>query len=273
MRRPEDQVLRHRDAESVAGPLHPGARFCPSVSSLAAVARSGPHGRGGYSLAELVLALGVLAIGMTMAAALFPTAIKLNEQSNRDSVGTLIAANGLAIAKAMLLGSQVTDPNLAIIADGNHTSAIPLNLQYYTYDPNDPNTWPPTRGFLVLGRPLNGTYQLVIVSYDMYSPGNTVTAKLVQIARLDPPAVGGAPLVTLGDSAPVGSPLIVAKNGSYAMITGRDPNDLGNLNKGLLDHMIDAQTNDDAWVIEESGVAKSPAMTVLVGETTLESGP
>jgi Tfp pilus assembly protein PilV len=221
--------------------------------------------RAGFSLSEVVLALGVLAVGMTMAAALFPAAIKLNEQSTNDSLGTIIAENGLTMAKAMLKASDANEPNLKVL------DLADPNFQLYGYDPNDPNTGPPTRGFVVLGRQLdaNATAQLVIVSYNKRSPGNTVMARPVNIINVTTSS-GGAIIVTLDDDAPVGTPLIVARNGSYAKIIDRDPANPTILRMGVLDHAIEAQPTEAAWVIDESGLAKSPAMAVLVANVMLE---
>ncbi len=227
------------------------------------------EGRVGFSLSELVLALGVLAIGMTMAAALFPAAMKLNEQSTKDSIGTLIAENGLAVAQALLKASDANNTNLVCLADENDASLIRIDLQHYG-DPNDPNTGPPTRGFVVLGQKHpadpNGLSRLVIVSYDKRSPGNTVTAQNRIISN--PTTANGVTKVTLSPAPPVGSPLIVAKNGSWAKII--EVND----SNCVLDHMIDTGGSNDAFIIvEESGsitLAKSPAMAVLVSDVMLQ---
>lgn len=215
--------------------------------------------RRGFSLSELVLALGVLAIGLSMAAALFPTAIKLNEQSAQDAIGTIIAENGLAVAKTMLKNSDVpaTDPNLIRLADENKTIPIDLNHQHYPDSTNNA-----TRGFIVLGRKLsaadpNGPVQLVIVSYDKRSTSSTVTAQSVTISN------GSGTTVTLsGATPPIGSPLILQSTGAYARIID------ANGQQAILDRAID---NGDAWVIAESGVvARSPAMAVLVADAFLE---
>ncbi len=129
---------------------------------------------------------------------------------------------------------------------------------------------PPTRGFVVLGQKHpadpNGLSRLVIVSYDKRSPGNTVTAQNRIISN--PTTANGVTKVTLSPAPPVGSPLIVAKNGSWAKII--EVND----SNCVLDHMIDTGGSNDAFIIvEESGsitLAKSPAMAVLVSDVMLQ---
>jgi prepilin-type N-terminal cleavage/methylation domain-containing protein len=230
----------------------------------------------GFSLAELVLALGVLAIGLTMAAALFPAAIKLNELSTYDSIGTIVATGGLAKARAFIRYPNDFDPNDP--ADPNFPdlqrvdvkcAARLLHPDLWLYGP-DP-TVPTTRGALVLGRPLvptdpSGPYQLVIVAYDKYAPGSTVTADTVTISNPPGPS-GGAEAVALSERPPVGSPLIIKNNGSYARITGYDPN-----NWAVLDHPIDLGPSlpVDAFVIHDNGApGRNCVMMVLVAETVL----
>jgi prepilin-type N-terminal cleavage/methylation domain-containing protein len=226
----------------------------------------GDRGRRGFSLAELVLALGILAIGLTMAAALFPAAIKLNELSTNDSVGTIVATNGLAIARSVLKSASFSgDPN-----DLSEASGVSPDLLLCRPDPNAPTT----RGVLILGRPIvptdpNGPYQLVIVAYDKYTPGSTVQPQPVTVSN--PTTSGGAPAVTLTRDAAVGSPLIVKKNGSYAKIIEFNTT----TREATLDHMIDlgpppVPATVDAFVIVDSGApGKNCVMTVLVAETLL----
>lgn len=229
--------------------------------------------RRGYSLAELVLALGVLAIGMTMAAALFPAAIKLNELSTRDSIGTIVATNGLAIAQAVLKSADVPNANLQSLENVGEFQTKPWLLQY----PAEPNDGPTTRGCLVLARPLNGTYQLVIISYDKYSANNEVKARnvtfsvegetAVQVNDTDAAQSVGAPLIYI--PAPPNDHAIV-----YARITGYDPK----TGQASLDHPIDSNLSNHPGfvVVEQSGamvLKKSPVMAVLVAETTLRTAP
>lgn len=229
----------------------------------------------GFSLAELVLALGVLAIGMTMAAALFPAALKLNELSTNDSIGTIIAQNGLAISQAVLDPSDFPDPN-------NDPNLGEPNCQAFRADPNllqyrpDPSAPASTRGFLVLGRRLkDNTCQLVIVSYDMHDVANKVTAEIVTINEANPKLA----TVTL-DKPDLGESI-----GAYLICPAKDPNDhrimyariTGN-NNGVttLDHPMDDVVGSQGFVVVERAGGdngpiqkKGPVMAVLVAETTL----
>lgn len=59
-------------------------------------------GRPGFSLTELLIAIGVLGIGLGMIAALFVTGLAQVRLSLGDSEGGMVAANGLAVAKMFL---------------------------------------------------------------------------------------------------------------------------------------------------------------------------
>jgi len=59
-----------------------------------------PGRSAGFSLVELLVAIAILGVGLAMAAALFPTAIKQNEFSFNDTLGMIICKNALATVKA-----------------------------------------------------------------------------------------------------------------------------------------------------------------------------
>lgn len=59
-------------------------------------------GRLGFSLTELLIAIGVLGIGMGMIAALFVTGLTQVRMSLGDSEGGMVASNGIAVAKMFL---------------------------------------------------------------------------------------------------------------------------------------------------------------------------
>lgn len=70
-----------------------------------------PHKRGrGFSLVEVLLAIGIMGVGLAMVAAVFPVAMKETQDSSNTSLGTIICSNGLATAKTMM-GSAVVPLN------------------------------------------------------------------------------------------------------------------------------------------------------------------
>lgn len=236
--------------------------------------RLGPRARrAGFSLVELILALGVLAIGMAMAAALFPAAIKLNEQSTRDSVGTIIAQNGLAIARAVLTRGDFnsTDPNypdLLLLRPLDGAAAFQTNPNLLLYQ-GDPNDGPTTRGFLVLGRSLGTVRQVVIVSYDKCDVASTVAPKLLTV---DSPDASGHVVVhdSLGNCTDTF--LVWASSSEPNIITVRMKRPDPKRDEWVLDRPIGDITGGQAFVIVENPsnpMAKNPVMVVLVAEIAL----
>jgi prepilin-type N-terminal cleavage/methylation domain-containing protein len=72
-----------------------------------------PHARNrsGFSLVEVMLALGIMAVGLTMAMAIFPVAVKENETSFDDVISSIMLENALAMA-----------PNLLSLGDANNAA-------------------------------------------------------------------------------------------------------------------------------------------------------
>ena len=64
------------------------------------------HTGRGFTLTEILIALGILGIGLTMASALFPAAIKQEAASIHEAVGSQAAKNGIAVAKSVLYHSR-----------------------------------------------------------------------------------------------------------------------------------------------------------------------
>lgn len=63
-----------------------------------------------FTLAEVILAIAIMGVGMVFAACLFPAAIKETESSSAALEGLIIAQNGLNVAKEMLHGNIATPP-------------------------------------------------------------------------------------------------------------------------------------------------------------------
>ena len=218
-----------------------------------------------FSLAELMIALGVLAIGIAMVAGLFPAAIKQTEFSYNDSVGTIIAQNSLAMAKATLTigsipGAVGTGPLAIVAQDGMSPPPFDPNLRAYHDDPAAPTL--NDKGFLILGRMIsNSEAQLVIVAYAKKNPSANVTAVSINISSIssDMASVSGS----IANARRL-SPLIMKADGRYAIIEKVEGQNL------YLDHTGLNNTSGDAWVIVEAGQSgASPAMAVVTATVAL----
>ncbi|HDZ21290.1 hypothetical protein LCGC14_0181510 [marine sediment metagenome] len=81
--------------------------------------------RRGFSLAELMIAIGILLVGLVMAASLFPAAMEINRRSVRDILGAIICENGIALTKARFASGAASNPEnaagrLTVLADAAH---------------------------------------------------------------------------------------------------------------------------------------------------------
>lgn len=64
------------------------------------------HLKRGFTLTEVLIALGIMGIGLTMVSAMFPAAIKQEIVSHNNNIGGQVAKNGIAVAKSILRHQQ-----------------------------------------------------------------------------------------------------------------------------------------------------------------------
>lgn len=74
--------------------------------------------RGGFSLAEMLLAIFILSIGVISVAAIFPAGISLQRQTNDDTLGPMVAQSAIA-----LIRSRVSQEDFGSFADFNPNQA------------------------------------------------------------------------------------------------------------------------------------------------------
>jgi len=178
-----------------------------------------PPRRGGYSLAELMIAVAILGVGLIMAAALFPAAIKQNESSFNDTVGVLICRNALDLAKVRLTNpiKEISGATLSMtpgtfvdVTDPNQQCFGPLDQLYV-----DPNS---LMGFRLLARQVTAgvnDYELLAVAYGKIDAANQVHSDIVT-GDIPP----GPPPTTLNITSANGQR---AKKGSpFVFVTGDD---------------------------------------------------
>lgn len=72
-----------------------------------------PLGRGGFTLTEIMIALGVVGVALGMAAAAFEAGLKSHNSAVSNAMRSLVAENAVAIARARLMyyGTATSDPN------------------------------------------------------------------------------------------------------------------------------------------------------------------
>ncbi|MFP4106421.1 MAG: prepilin-type N-terminal cleavage/methylation domain-containing protein [Phycisphaerae bacterium] len=194
--------------------------------------------RRGFSLSELMIALGIFAVGLTTGMALFPAALKNSEKSTRKYNASVVGRNGLAIAQAKLthpLWDSGAHPDLEVI----DSKVNPGDRVYPIYeDPSSIEDSQRRKGFILLARSMDNPaspvpgdyqapndYQLVAVAFNKLNETHTVqavpmTATVNKVGKTYSMKVADSDL----DKVPFGS-LVVLRDGSYAFIADVDTGD------------------------------------------------
>ncbi|MFP4214397.1 MAG: prepilin-type N-terminal cleavage/methylation domain-containing protein [Phycisphaerae bacterium] len=204
---------------------------------------------GGFTLSELMIALGIIAYGLTMSAGLFATAMQYNNQSFRSVVGTIICENGASVAITALRH----DPGNPIGGSDeleDVTDKLELAERTYPAGSVDSDGDRTSRyGYCVLAKHIGdeNDYQLTIVSYKLNKTGNTVELKKANNVNIsdhnDASRASGIPAGVLPDS-----PLIRADTGELSSIEGIESK------KAILRTRMESTSEAvKAWVIVESG--------------------
>lgn len=218
--------------------------------------------RRGFSLVEVILAISILGVGMTMVAALFPAALKENESSVNDVLGSLICQNGLAVTRAKVAAAAYDNTYSEPYATKN--------------DPANPDRF----GFVSRSWPAAGAaendFRINVVSYRLSNAANKavlhpVLAATTSIqdhptnAALSDLVVAAVDVSWLQPQSPV-----LFKDGTYAKILTVKGS------AAVLDRHLTATPSVDAYIVTETDSsdkpvlnAVSPAMSTLMTRSTL----
>jgi hypothetical protein len=231
--------------------------------------------RKSFCLAELMIAIGIMAIGLIMAATLFPAAIREHSRSARSVMGTIISENALETVMATLKHPLQDNSGTIVEADMlNCTEKVqPPEVRRYPAGSADTKF-----GFLVFARVKTedkNDYILSMVSFCKSDKDNTIEAiKLtgVTIPSGDKTFDISGYVPSVGDRYRIiGSP-VIAPSGYYATIIGIDGDN------AVLDHTIIGVDSVNPWIIvEKSGAAfagtRSPALIVFMTRMALPTRP
>jgi Tfp pilus assembly protein PilV len=177
----------------------------------------------GFTLAEVLISVGILGVGMTMAAALWPAAIRENQNSANSTLGPIICENGIAVIQAKYRINAV-GTKMTVLADPNAPmpdSSYPIGISTVgkTFDPNF------TPSFVAMGRRLDTTsndVQLFVfaVSSHTLSPTGTMRVKMKLVQYDEDPNSTSTTLSTT-NTYQIGAP-IFTNGGQLATVMGVD---------------------------------------------------
>ena len=227
--------------------------------------------RKGFCLAELMVAIGIMAIGLILAATLFPAAIREHSRSARSVMGVIISENALETVMATLKHPLKDNGGTLVEADMLNCTENIQPPEIRRYPVGDPST---KYGFLVFARVKTkdkNDYILSMVSFIKSDKNNIVEASKLTGVTIP----SGTKTFDISGYVPaagdrhriIGSP-IIAPSGYYATIIGVDGNN------AVLDHAIKGVDSVEPWIIsEKNGAAfagsRSPALIVFMTRMAL----
>jgi len=183
-----------------------------------------------FTLAELLIAIAILGVCISLGATLFPLAIRTHAESVGNTIGMLIAENALTVAKTVLTDADVPAGNVVIPV----ATALPALSSYAFYYPaittSPPAALPDTAEWVWVGgvpypRTLTGTvvlarriapgrndYQLIAIACEKEKPENALGWQ-TQTLDFD---VNGTQVIQGGGGFLKAGGAIVVSTGTYA---------------------------------------------------------
>ena len=196
--------------------------------------------RSAFTMMELMIAMGILAVGMAMSASLFPTAAKEANTAIGSAIGQTIAENGLAMGKLAFRSkyhagdgkvAQIIfttgDPSgrvdeYATTAQKDTTILTPAQTRYPMGDTNS------KYGFALLARKVGtdaDAYQIISTAYRKQEASNKVDWSYITATQSGEPT--NEVTITSGSRAEgsqayVNSPLILRDSGKIATVIAQN---------------------------------------------------
>jgi len=217
----------------------------------------------GFTLAELLISIGILGVGLTMSAALFPAGLGANKDSANDLLGTMICQNGLAVAKSRLKAFHVTGTAYTLLNDSPQVFTA-AEMQY-PYGSNKGT------GFYVFGRQIQAEkneYELMVIAFQKHPSGGDVVLKPATGTAYTRSGTGQFDFKNGGEKyAQVGATMILtggSSSGSARIVS------LGG-KTAVLDNPISSRTtrNAEVKILYQEGVPISPILGVMSARTSL----
>lgn len=131
--------------------------------------------RRGFSLVEVLIAIGILGVGLGMVMLIFPAAVMENRSSTNNVIGTIMCENALAIAKTRLTsGYSGISSSMTAFPPSDETPAVihPSDLQYAMgYDDDDTSR----RRVQMFGKQIGGSNDYLLVAVAYQDGGGNIT--------------------------------------------------------------------------------------------------
>jgi len=210
---------------------------------------------GGFSLVEMLIAIGILAVALSMASAMFPMGMRDVMRSYQNSLGTLICQNGAGLARLHLSAADAYWAE-ATLKDAGVGARIPASdLKYAGQD---------GLGYVALCRRATADendFQLLVVSYRLADPSGSISVSTV-------PGVNSGTVseITIpgGHEAKfqIGGAAINPATGEYARITAVSGS------TAMLEHEL--SLGGSVLLVHEADAGRSPVLAVLATRTALK---
>jgi prepilin-type N-terminal cleavage/methylation domain-containing protein len=230
--------------------------------------------RSAFTMMELMIAMGILAVGMAMSASLFPTAAKEANTAIGSAMGQTIAENGLAMGQLAFRSdkhsgsgarkvSKTTFDTGAATGSGD-ASFLGAENQGYPLGTNG------KYGFALLARKVSdGAYQIVSTAYRRQDTSTNVAWYSVEFTGgtttevTITPAASDSSSVDAGSQVYVNSPFVLSESGRIATVIAQDEKTL------TLDRKIEI-SGTTALFLRETGAVRSPAIYTMTVTTALD---
>jgi len=218
--------------------------------------------QGAFTLAELLIAVAVLGVGLSMVASLFPAALRENQRSTDDVLGSIICQNGLAVVKSKVTHSS--DPFSGHTWFSNYSGLG--NDCYFPVGDSDSNM-----GFCITGRMIEAgknDYVIAILAYRTRTSANPIVRWINgTISDLDD--VSEVSVTNNPHFVQMGTPMLIgsgADAGAWGYVVAWDEAN----SKAVLDRRLPPGANVSMRVLHENGATESPAIGVLIARTALK---
>jgi prepilin-type N-terminal cleavage/methylation domain-containing protein len=170
-----------------------------------------PH-RGGFTLTEIMIAMGVLAVGMGMVAGALHAGIQVHLRTIDDIMRQLIGDNSLAMVQARVrhsTGNGITDTYTLLTSGTTGCYFGPGDLKY----PWDTANTPYGAAVLMKRRPINANvspndYDVLIVPYRIVSDSTTIAGITVVPKEMTPCTVAAGSTASSGSMLTVPAGLV-----------------------------------------------------------------